>query len=152
VPGTLTKPAPYSLHDFTLALARDLTAGGGRDGGVCEPGSTSVCAQAASASVTASTIVAALRSIRRHPRGASYQFYFLMKLSLALRIAANIAKLPQSACALPRVGFGLVGHTFERSVVGFLVSLGLLRLGLIRLLLVFVTAAAHALRVSADRR
>jgi len=57
-----------------------------------------------------------------------------------------------SACTLPRVWFGFVGHTFERSIVGFLVSLGLLRLGLIRLLLVFVTATAHALRVSADRR
>src|SRR6516225_2861098 len=57
-----------------------------------------------------------------------------------------------SACALPRVRFGFVGHTFERSIVGFLVSLGLLRLGLIGLLLMFVTAAAHALRAGADRR
>jgi hypothetical protein len=79
----------------------------------------------------------------------------------ARRIAANIAKLrivvgpDASACALPRVWFGFIGHAFERSVVGFVVSLGLLRIGLIRLLLMFVpatTPAAHALRVSTDHR
>jgi hypothetical protein len=59
-----------------------------------------------------------------------------------------------SACALPRVRFGFVRQAFERSVVGFVVSLGLFRPGLIRLLLVFVATshAAHALSVSADRR
>jgi hypothetical protein len=59
-----------------------------------------------------------------------------------------------SACPLPRVRFGFVGQAFERSVVGFVVGLGLFWPGLIRLLLVFVASArtAHALSVSADRR
>src|SRR5215472_10030747 len=84
VPGMLTKPAPYSLQDFTFALARDLAAGDGRDGAVCELGSISVCAQARLASVMASTIVAALRSIKRHPRRASYH-YFLRRISPSFR-------------------------------------------------------------------
>src|SRR6516165_557563 len=71
----------------------------------------------------------------------------------AVRLPLPVPSDPESsACALPRVRFGFVGHTFERSIVGFLVSLGLLRLGLICLLLMFVTAAAHALRAGADRR
>ncbi len=71
----------------------------------------------------------------------------------AVRLSLPVPSDPESsACALPRVRFGFVGHTFERSIVGFLVSLGLLRLGLICLLLMFVTAAAHALRAGADRR
>jgi hypothetical protein len=60
-----------------------------------------------------------------------------------------------SACTLPRVGFWFVGHAFERGVAGFVVSLALLRVGLIRLFLVIATATAratHALRVSTDRR
>ena len=54
-----------------------------------------------------------------------------------------------SACTLPRVWFGFVGQAFERSVVGFVVWLGLLRIG-ISLLLMFVPTT-HALRLSADR-
>ena len=60
-----------------------------------------------------------------------------------------------SARTLPRIGFGFVRHAFERGIVGFVVSLGLLRVGLIRLLLMFVPAAhaaTRALRLSADRR
>jgi|ERR1700720_1805829 len=58
------------------------------------------------------------------------------------------------ARTLPRVWFGFVGHVFERSIVGFVVRLPLLRIGLIRLLLMFVPAAgaAYPLRLSADRR
>src|SRR4029077_10125503 len=60
-----------------------------------------------------------------------------------------------SARALPRIRFGFVGQAFDRSFVGSVVSLGLLRIGLIRLLLMFVPAAhvaTNALRLSADRR
>jgi hypothetical protein len=45
-----------------------------------------------------------LRSIKRHPRRASYQFYFLMKRRrLTRRIAANIAKLPKFSGTQNRV-------------------------------------------------
>ena len=77
-------------------------------------------------------------------------------LILARQATASRRDPMASACPLPRVWFGFVGHAFERSVVGFVVSLGLLRIGLLRLLLMFVpattSAATHALRVSADRR
>jgi len=56
-----------------------------------------------------------------------------------------------SACTLPWVK-RFVGQAFERSVVGFVVNLRLLRIGFIRLLLALVPAATHALRVSADSR
>lgn len=54
------------------------------------------------------------------------------------------------ACTLPGVGFGFVGHAFERCTVGFVVSLPLLRIALTRLFLMLVPTT-HALRVSADR-
>ena len=59
-----------------------------------------------------------------------------------------------SARTLPRVVW-FIRQTFERSPVGFLVSLLLLRVGLIRFLLVLLMPAAeatHALRVGIDRR
>ena len=59
-----------------------------------------------------------------------------------------------SPCTLPRVVW-FVRQTFDRSLVGFLVSLRLLRVGLIRFLLVLLmpaAEAAHALRVGSDRR
>jgi len=82
-----------------------------------------------------------------HRRHAS-RGHFSPVLQLDLRQHANVA----SACALPRV-IRFIRQAFDRSVVGFVVSLGLLRICLIRLLLVFVPTAeaAHALRVSADR-
>jgi hypothetical protein len=70
--------------------------------------------------------------------------------SAAAEQRANVA----SARTLPRV-VRFVRQAFKCSVVGFLVSLLLLRVGLIRFLLVLLMPAAeatHALRVGIDRR
>jgi hypothetical protein len=70
VPGILTKPAPYSLHNFTFELARGLAARGGRAGESCALGSVSVCARAPSTivtgSATAAAIAAARQSVKRY--------------------------------------------------------------------------------------
>jgi hypothetical protein len=82
VPGILTNPAPYSLHDFTFALARGLAAYGGREGASWEPGSVSVWAPAPSpivtVKVTAAAIMAAQRSVKRY-RMAFAPYYFFRK-------------------------------------------------------------------------
>jgi hypothetical protein len=70
VPGIMTKPAPYSLHNFTFELARGLAARGGREGASCALGSVSVCARLPSTivmgSVTAAAIAAARQSVKRY--------------------------------------------------------------------------------------
>jgi len=80
VPGILTKPAPYALHNFTDSLWRCLAASGGREGVGCAFGLTSVCAPAPPLSRTASVaaaIVAARRIIKRHLMAAGNGDYSL---------------------------------------------------------------------------
>ena len=80
VPGILTKPAPYALHNFTDSLWRCLAASGGREGVGCAFGLTSVCAPAPPLSRTASVaaaIVAARRIIKRHIMAAGNGDYSL---------------------------------------------------------------------------
>jgi hypothetical protein len=68
VPGILTYPAPYALHDFTCALVSGFAAGGGRDG-AGEFGLVSVCALASEPITTESataTAIAAAQSVERY--------------------------------------------------------------------------------------